>query len=169
MARSHTILSLDLASTTGWAFLKDGVIEKSGVVRLVDKDAHPGDRWRKFKNMLVGFKNVNEIIYESVPMYDSTRWARIHAGLVAHLEDFVLMYNIRCTTIQATSVKLEFAGHGHAQKADMCKTAHRLGWKGGVEDTDIDHDECDAIAAAWVILSRRGVQPKFKDLQWQEN
>ena len=162
MAKAYTILSLDLGSNVGWCFIKAGLITQSGVLDLRCKESHPGYRFLKFQNMISPFRHVSEIFYEDVPRFESAGAARVYCGLLSILQVFCLMNKIRLTNIKAGSVKKEFAGHGHAKKPDMCRTAHRLGWRHGHPETDIDHDEADAIAAAWVLMQRRGVKLEFQ-------
>lgn len=162
MTRDYTILSLDIGSDTGWAKLKNGIIQSSGVVSFVKKDSHPGDRFLRFHNWLrENGKDVQEIFYEDVPRFESAKAARSYCGYLATIQMFCLSAGKRMTNIKANSVKKEFSGHGNADKKAMCQAAHRLGWKNGLLGSDMDHDECDAIAAAWVILKRRGVEPAF--------
>lgn len=158
----YTILALDLGSDMGWAFIKNGIICQSGVVRMVKKDLHAGHRFMKFQNWLNNFIGVNEIFYEDVMRFESGASAKSYCGYLAILQLFCLVHRIRLVGIKPTSVKMEFAGKGNANKADMCNVAHRLGWKGGHLHTDLAHDECDAIACGWVLLKRRGIEPEFK-------
>lgn len=162
MTVDHTILSLDLGSTTGWCFVRNGVIVESDVVNLVRKNTHPGDRFLRFQNFLSQYKGVSEICYENVPGFKSADAARVHCGLLSIVQMFCHVRGIRMTAIKPKTIKKEFAGNGNADKAAMCRTAHRLGWKNGHPDTDIDHDECDAIALAWVKLKRAGVEPRLQ-------
>jgi Holliday junction resolvasome RuvABC endonuclease subunit len=162
VSKNHTILSLDLGSTVGWCFIKNTSILQSGVVSLFRKDTHPGDRFLRFHNWLANWKGVvNEIFYEDVPRFESGKAARVYCGLLAHVQVFCLVHGIRMTNVKPMSVKKEFAGTGHADKAAMCLTAHKLGWRHGNQGTDLDHDEADAIATAWVLLKRRGIEPSF--------
>lgn len=157
MAKPYTILSLDLATTCGWCFVSDAQYRYSGVLHLPDHKVHPGMRFLKFKNWLHDFRGVSEIFYEDVPRFESAKAARVYCGLLSEVQVFCLVHGIRLTSIKANSVKKEFTGNGSAPKELMCKVAHDLGWQHGHPDTDIDHDEADALATAWVILQRRGV------------
>jgi len=163
MAGERTIsaMSLDLGSNLGYCMIDHGIIIKSGALKLSAKDSHPGTRFQRFQNFLIAHRHVKEIMYEDVPRFESAASAKVYCGLLSILQLFCLVQGINLTGIFAKSVKKEFAGNGNADKAAMCKVAHRLGWRGGHPDTDIDHDECDAIAGAWVILKRRGVDPNF--------
>lgn len=159
---SYDILSLDLGTSFGFATISDGVLKTSGVVKLPPADPHPGHRFIKFGQWLSSQKKVKEIFYEIVPRFESAKSARVYCGLLAMVQMFCLQHGIKLTGIYPTSVKLEFTGNGHAKKPLMCEVAHKLGWKGGHPATDIDHDECDAIACAWVILNRRDVKLNFE-------
>lgn len=159
MSNDHTILSLDLGNSLGWAKVVNGVIVQSGVVSLFRKDAHPGDRFLRFSNWLRTHKDLNEIFYEDVPRFESNFAARVYCGLLSQLQVYCLVSQVRLTNIKANSVKKEFTGNGRADKAEICRTAHRLGWKHGHPDLDLDHDEADALACAWVILKRRNIEP----------
>ncbi len=163
----YTILSLDLGTHTGWMEIKDCVACRSGIVNLPGPEVHPGLRFITFSNWLYQFKSVNEIFYEDVPRFESAKAARVYCGLLAIVQMFALQHGIRLTNIKANSVKMEFAGpgNGNCKKVVMCDVAHRLGWKGGHPSTDIDHDECDAIACGWVILNRRGETLIMENLQ----
>ena len=167
MTDSYTILSLDLGTHTGWVEVKDCVALRSGTVTLPGPKVHPGYRFITFSNWLYGFKHVKEVFYEDVPRFESAAAARVYCGLLAIVQIFCLQHGIKFTAIKSNTVKMEFAGpgNGNCKKAVMCEVAHRLGWKGGHPGTDIDHDECDALACAWVILNRREERLSFEGLK----
>lgn len=159
------VLSLDLASTFGWALGNHdgnkGTITHSGEISLIHKDAHPGNRFLKFNEFLTKFRGVKEILYEDVPRFESAAAARVYCGLLAHLQVFALVQGIRLTNMKPGSIKKHFTGHGNAKKETMCEVAHKLGWGGGHAGTDMAHNECDAIALMWVVFTIRGWDPKF--------
>ena len=158
----HTILSLDLGSTMGWALVKNTIIVQSGAVSLKHKDAHPGDRFLRFKQILDKFPNVNEICYEDISFQTSRDQSRLYDGLLAFLQVHCLVHKIRLIGINNTTIKKIFTGNHHAKKDEMCAVAHRMGWKHGEPGTDLDHDECDAIACAVVRLKRQNISCSFK-------
>lgn len=162
---AYVILSLDIGTHTGWCEVQDCMAIKSGVMKLPGPEGHPGNRFMTFSNWLYQFKHVNEIFYEDVPRFESAKAARVYCGLLCIVQMFCLQHGIRMTNIKSNSVKKDFTGNGNAKKPMMCEVAHRLGWKGGHEATDIDHDEADAIACAWVILNRREMKLSLDDLQ----
>lgn len=160
----YTILNLDLATSVGWCLVKNGIIVQSGVFDLRTKGStHPGHRYLKFSSeFLSRFRGVNEIAYESIPFSSHAQAHRVHCGLASHLEVFCLMNRIRLIGINTNTVKKLFTGDGHAEKADICAAAHRMGWKHGEPGTTLDHDEADAVACAVVNLARRGIAVRFK-------
>lgn len=161
MSKPYTILSLDLGTNLGWCLVQGGQYRFSGTLNLPDSKMDPGLRFVKFQNWLQDFRGVNEIYYEDVPRFESKWSAMAYCGLLAILMVFRLTHGIRVTCIKSNSVKKEFTGNGNADKQHMCKVAHKLGWPGGHPGTDIDHDEADAVATAWVILKRKGVEMRF--------
>lgn len=156
--KKHTTLSLDLGSTIGWAICRDAKIMHSGTHSFSAKDSHPGHRFLHFQNWLHDFAGVNEIIYEDVPRFESAGAAKVYCGFLAVLQIFCLVNGVRITGIKASSVKKEFTGKGNAKKIQMCAQCHALGWQNGLEGTELDHDEADAIATLVVVMARREVQ-----------
>ncbi len=157
MTDSYTILSLDLGTNCGWCLVKDAVLKYSGVLSLPASESHPGARFMKFNNWLHDFRKVDAIFYEDVPRFESNKSARVYCGLLAVVQMFALVHGIPLTNIKSSEVKKDFTGSGNAKKDRMCQVAHQLGWKNGEPGTEQDHDEADAIATAWVVLHRRGV------------
>lgn len=159
------VLSLDLASTFGWALGKhDGeksLIMQMGEITLLQKDAHPGDRFLRFNGFLDKFRGVKEILYEDVPRFESAGAARVYCGLLAQLQVFCLVQGIRLTNMKPGTIKKHFTGHGNANKSMMCEVGHKIGWGGGHPGTDMAHNECDAMALMWVVFTIRGWEPKF--------
>lgn len=161
------VLSLDLASTFGWALGehdgKNGVVTHSGEISLIAKDAHPATRFLRFNEFLNKFRGVKEILYEDVMFHGQNGHAaaRVYCGLLAQLQIFCLVQGIRMSAMSPSSIKKHFAGSGKATKEMMCETAHKLGWGGGMAGTQLAHNECDAIALMWVVMTIRGLDPKF--------
>lgn len=158
-------LALDLGSTFGWSLGKNGEIVGSGELTLVPgaSNLHPGHRWLKFQEWLFQFKDVNEILYEDVMFFGQNghKAARVYCGLLAVVQTFCLVHGIRMRCLSPSTVKAEFAGDGRADKIRMCDVALNLGWKNGKRGTDINNNECDAIALMWVIFNRDRKQPRL--------
>lgn len=165
-----TTLSIDLGSTLGYCVGKNGVIVESGEVTLssqVAGNAHPGHRFLKFQQWLQRFVDsngrplVNEILFEDVPMFQSTAASNVYGGLRALLLIFSLAYKIRMLSLKPTQIKKDFTGYGNSKKDVVCEVAIRLGWKNGTPDTMNNNNECDAIALYWVVCTRRGIEASF--------
>lgn len=171
--RQHTILSLDLGSTLGWAMAEVGVLVASGEVDLtVDRDL----RKIRYCNFLIEMRGVDEIIYEKVMSHDMTIWVtnkktglktkkRVFSVIAAHLygwfegelERFCKGWRIPLKGLHNATVKKEFTGNGKASKKDICAECHRRGWQGGAWGKDSNNNEADAIAMLYVELAKRGV------------
>lgn len=158
-----TTLTIDLASTIGFAIGKNGVIMKSGEVTLSDKArAHPGKRLLRFQEWLYEHKDVGEIIFEEVTMFWKSGAAAVMYGrLLGQLETFSLVHNIPLRSLPVGTIKKDFTGNGNAKKEIMCDVAINLGWKNGKRGTRQNDNECDAIALYWVVCQRRGIKPSF--------
>jgi Holliday junction resolvasome RuvABC endonuclease subunit len=160
----HTVLSLDLGSSTGWCLGQNNVIEYSGVKSFYIKDSHPGLRFKKFYNWLLKFRNVDEIFVEDVVQrFLSMHSARVYCGLLAMLQVFCITHSIRLTGIKPSAVKLAFTGRGGAKKAEMCNAAIKLGWANGKLDTETNNDEADACAIYYAVMKKRGYDVTFSN------
>ncbi len=163
MIEDYTILSLDLGTNLGWCLVKNGVIVQSGVFPLKTKSEKPGSKLSRFENdFLRRFVGVSEIVYEEVAFVSYEYQHRLYSALWGIVSMFTYRHNIRLIGINASTVKKQFTGDGHAKKVAVCEQAHRMGWKHGEPGTDLDHDEADAIALGVVNLGRRGIVAQFK-------
>lgn len=157
-------LALDIATSLGWALAEDARIVKSGVVDFsLSKHESEGKRLARFYNFLQEFvsNGVHEVFYERVYGFkgrDTTLFNEFH-GILKLIVDNTP--GVRRFSVNPSSLKLQFAGSGKASKTQMCAVAHALGWQGGEEGTDRDHDECDAIAILVCILRERGYEATF--------
>lgn len=160
---NYTILGLDLGNTLGWSLCKGGVIVQSGVVNLKPKDSADGTQFIIFQDdILSKFTKVDEICYEKVTFASTLAQAGVYMGLLAHLKAHCIRHRIKYYGFPNQTLKLQFAGTGNANKHQMCARAHELGWKHGELGTDLDNDECDAIASIFVRLSMIGKDCRFK-------
>lgn len=155
-------LALDMGATFGWALCNNGVIFKSGEVTLSrHADEHPGHRWIRWQEWLYNHRHVNEILYEDVTGFRGSDAAKVNGAQLSFLHVFCLQHKIRYCSISAQQVKIDFTGRGNANKEQMCEVAHNLGWRHGKRGTDLFNNEADACALAWVIYTRRQIQPSF--------
>ena len=161
MTKPYTILSLDLATSTGWCLIQDAQYRYSGLIPLPKHSEYPGLMFVKFLNWLQDYRGVDEIFFERVPRFESRFSAEVYCGLLGVLHIFRLTHDIRLTSIKSKTAKMIFTGNGNAEKTVVCKVAHWLGWQGGHPDTDINHDEAEAIAIAYSLLHKRNVELIF--------
>lgn len=158
------VLSLDLGASLGWAMARNGVIVGSGIEHL-GRHKNPGDRYIAFHNFLSDFRGVDEVIYEHVAVHpqNSTGNTAAHAygGYLAVTQMFCAGLRIPLHKIHLMTIKAHFAGHGRAEKEDICQRCHDLGWAGGKEGTRQDHDEADACAMIFVRMQELGIEASF--------
>ncbi len=158
-------LGLDMGKCTGWAIAEGDKLIASGVRDFSIKNSeHPGTRGIRFYNFLITLGRIDEIYYEKIMFTGSRKgggnWSgdngELYKGFLMLLNMFAAGYGIdECHGVWPGTLKSEFAGHGHADKADMCATARSLGWKGAPVNTTLYHDEVDAIACLVVEMRRR--------------
>lgn len=157
-------LSIDIGSTLGYCYGKNGVVMDSGEVTLSAGAAgktHPGHRLLRFQKWLNNYTDVNEILFEDAGFVSSTPQIVLYGKLLGVLDVFSLVHNIRMSSLKPSQIKKDFTGMGNAKKDIVCDVARRLGWKNGVDGTMNNNNEADAIALYWVICTRRGVEPTF--------
>lgn len=156
-------LALDLATSLGWALAENHRIVASGVEDFkLSKHELEGQRLSKFYNFMQKFieAGVHEVFYEHVIGFKGST-TRVFDDLHAILKLVCDNAGIKRQGINPASLKKQFTGSGLASKEEMCATAHSLGWRGGLEGTDRDHDECDAIAIIFCVMKERGYEATF--------
>lgn len=175
MDPAFRVLGLDLSTYTGYALAVGGKIVKCGVRDFSShKAAFRGKKYTSLFNFLISLGKINEIYVEVAKfnggfknkegkIINTTNDGReLQHGLLAVVEMYCDMFGIIPIEVHPSTLKKEFAGHGHAEKADMCRAARAIGWKGGEDGTAILHDEADGIAlVATQMLKRHGVRVHF--------
>lgn len=137
-----TILALDCAGSTGWAFQhSDGLIE-SGVTPFLGT-LNPGDRWLRFAAWLDSWDRIELILYEEpIVHFKHRNGLGLGYGFEAILHLYCAKKGIRCVGVNITHLKKWATGKGNADKALMLKFARSMGWKATSDD------ECDAL---WLL------------------
>lgn len=171
MASAPTVLALDLGTSLGWAFARGGVIEAWGVEDLSIKGDDPhaaGDRLIKFHNWLhgdnsiPGWGGVQEVFFEIAGAnFRNMSANEVYYQLKGVLRMFCAGCRIPLIGMHNATLKKTFTGDGRAQKQDMCRYAHNLGWKGGKPGTAMDHDAADAVALIVCLLKARDIPVRF--------
>lgn len=125
------ILSLDLATTTGWATNVNG--RRSGTVEFqVKRGESPGMRflrcraWLNEMLKLVGGE-VDVITYEQAHHRGGAATA-VCAGLVTEVMAFAAEHGIELMPVHTCSLKKWATGKGNASKEDMTAAARIWGW-----------------------------------------
>jgi hypothetical protein len=164
-------LGLDLATNTGWALVEDGKVIGSGIRKLrYAKGEHSGEKYRRFFSLLTEMWPVDEIYYELIQFSGARRgggsWSgdsgETYKGLLAITLMYAAGMDVPVHGVHPATLKKDFTGYGRAEKEDMCRIAHKLGWSGGSRDTALHHDEADAIALLVTQLKQRyGVAVSF--------
>jgi len=138
------ILTLDLATTTGWAQKKKKKIE-SGIVNFSPKRGDsPGVRFLKFRAWLT--KVVKElepevIVYER-PHHRGGAATEVLVGLSTRVQEIAAEYKIECQAVHSTTLKKFLTGGGRASKEDMIREAKIRFPKQDI----VDDNQADALA-----------------------
>jgi Holliday junction resolvasome RuvABC endonuclease subunit len=135
------ILSLDLATKTGWASNVHG--RRSGVVEFALKRGEsPGMRFLRCRawlneiwSLLSG--QIDIIAYEQAHHRGGAATA-VCVGLVTEVLAFAAEHNIELMPVHTATLKKFATGSGRADKKDMVQAAKERGWE------PQDHNEADA-------------------------
>jgi hypothetical protein len=148
---SGSVLALDLATTTGWAYGKPGAVPVFGSHRFVKKGEPRAPAYRAFRLWLDLFLSAHKtdlVVFESpaLPMVMHGRTnidtIKLLIGLAEHLEEWCYdRFELREATV--SQVRAHFIGSNMKSKIAKPMTldrCHELDWN--VETTD----EADACA-----------------------
>ena len=175
MSSAPRCLSLDIATTTGWAMVQDHKFIDNGVrsFKLLPGE-HRGHQYIMFYNFLRERGRIDHVFYEEImfsgsykdengKIVNTTNDGReTYLGFKAIMNMFCAGYDIIPLPIWPGTLKKQFAGHGRAEKHDMCRAARELGWKGAIGNTAAFHDEADAIGIMAIKYREMfGVTPRF--------
>jgi len=132
-----TILSLDIASTTGWALSET----LYGTWDLkTRKDESIGMKLIRFESKLTeihSLKNLDLILYER-PAGRHANSIIHQSKLIAILEKFCEENKIDYAAFSATEIKKHATGKGNASKPDMIKAAKKAFGYDGEDDNEAD-------------------------------
>lgn len=136
MANS-SILALDMASHTGWAFrCADGSIQSGTALFL--GTLNRGGRWLRFEDWLKTLP-AKLIVYEEPFVHFKHRQGLgLGYGFEAILRLHCARNEIRCVGVSNSALKKWATGDGAASKDKMLRFAQSMGW------SISDYDECDA-------------------------
>ena len=147
------ILSLDLATKTGWASNIHG--RRSGVIEFALKRGEsPGMRflrcraWLGEMFQLLGGQ-IDVIAYEKAHHRGGAATA-VCVGLVTEVLAFAAEHNIELMPVHTATLKKFATGSGRANKKNVVKTTQNRGWN------PQDHNEADAQILLEYAISEIG-------------
>ena len=148
------LLSIDPATTTGWAVLDDGQRISSGVLNFSSKKtAAPGERFATAYNefcLLVAEQKPDTIVYEAVKRWQSSQAALVYGGITAMLQTCSYRNNVPIYGVAPKSAKKVCTGNGNASKAQM------ITWANEHFNIQVqDDNEADALAIGYTYLHER--------------
>jgi crossover junction endodeoxyribonuclease RuvC len=150
------VLTLDLATRTGWAERFHGRV-RSGYRDFPEiKGGVPGDRFVRFRNWLreqIDTEIPPELVVIEKPLIGTMKnadVARIAYGFAAMVEEMCARYGIRFHAIHNGTIKKHATGNGSADKRAMTAAANRRFAEHLVAPVT-DDNEGDALCLlAWV-------------------
>lgn len=136
------ILSLDLATQTGWALYDNGNIDLGTAVFELKRGESSGMRFLRCRSWLREMKKllgqIDLIVYEQ-PHQRGGYPTQVAMGLVAEVLSFAARANVTTTSVHGTALKKWATGKGNAKKKEMIIEAKS---RGHIVAND---DEADAV------------------------
>jgi Holliday junction resolvasome RuvABC endonuclease subunit len=152
------ILSLDLATQTGWAYSSAGLVTSGSEGFQLKKKDGPGVRFLKFRSWLrdqIEIVKPELIVFEEVMRWSSGAAAKCYCGLLAILQTECEAKGISYEGVHVGTIKKAATKNGAASKEQMIKAAKDRGYK------PQDDNEADAIHLLHIYLDRYHIpQPK---------
>lgn len=185
--RSRYVLGLDIATSTGWAVMEDGVIIHSGTLDMSLKPHNRrGDRLVKFFNFLSSKEHgpfeevslgelIGAVVYEDVTpssggggFHKSQSANKLYFNMQGIVEMFATQLRIAEEKIHPSTLKKAFTGNGRATKEDIGRAAEEIGWTGAKWQNHpqkglilLNDDEADAIALCAIYGAKNGFKVVF--------
>ena len=141
------ILALDFATKTGWAFIRDGVVEASGVQDFKTKRGEsPGMLFLRYKAWLTEMYALSAftVVGYELPHHRGGDATRVLEGLATHTESFCAEHNIEYGNVHSGTLKKYATGGGKGTKKEVMLAAAEAKWP-HVKWIDDNH-----VDAAWV-------------------
>ncbi len=137
------ILAIDCGLRTGWALIRDGVVE-SGVQEFgLKRGESPGMRFLRFNAWLREIFDLGEpdlVVFEQ-PHHRGGPATHLHLGFISRIEEMCAKNGVEYTMVHTATVKKWATGSGRASKEAVVKKAGEL-----LGREPIDDNEADAVA-----------------------
>ena len=142
------VLSLDLATNTGWA-IYDGQITIGTANFSLKRGESPGMRFLRCRSWLRDtlklLQKIDLIVYE-MPHQRGGAPTQVAMGLLAEVFAFAARANIETTVVHSMTLKKWATGTGKSNKKAMVKEAQRRGYNVA------NNDEADAVLMLEYVL-----------------
>jgi len=140
------ILALDMATKTGWAYMKNGDIIESGVQDFTKGRGETNGlmfwRFRKWLAELGSSMNPDLIAYERAHFRGGPA-TEIGVGMQTRAQEAAAKLEIPCAPIHTGTLKKFATGKGNAGKEEMSAEAEKC-----IGRTPLDDNEADAVMIA---------------------
>lgn len=136
------VLSLDLATQTGWAYIANGLISSGSQSFKISKKDYPGQRFLRFRSWLrtiIEEVKPELIVYEDVMKWSSGAASKCYCGLLAILQTECEAKEIPYEGVHVATIKKFATGSGVASKEQMISKAKERGF------TPTDDNEADSL------------------------
>ncbi len=153
--RHHTVLALDLGTTTGWALRsQDGGITSGTTSFKPSRFEGGGMRYLRFRGWLTEMaglaSSISRIAFEEVRAHAGTDAAHLYGGFLAHLSAWCEERGVAYEGVPVGTIKRFATGKGNADKAAMIAAVRARGF------APADDNEADAIALLLWATSTNG-------------
>lgn len=143
--RHHSVLALDLGTTTGWALRgPDGGITSATITFRPSRFEGGGMRYLRFRSWLGELAalagGLTRIAFEEVRSHAGTDAAHLYGGFLAHLSAWCEERGVAYEGVPVGTIKRFATGRGNADKAAMIAAMRARGF------APADDNEADAIA-----------------------
>jgi len=157
LAPNHTVLALDLGTTTGWALRAFDDLITSGTASFKPSRYDGGGmRYLRFTNWLTEIDRlsgpIEAIYFEEVRRHVATDAAHVFGGLLAVLTSWAELRGVPYQGVPVGTLKKFLTGQGNANKQAMVDAVRMRGF------SPADDNEADAIAILlWAIETQGGL------------
>ncbi|WP_174515631.1 crossover junction endodeoxyribonuclease RuvC [Wolbachia endosymbiont of Cardiocondyla obscurior] len=147
--KNFQLLTLDLGKQTGWAILKDGVIQSGSESFHGSRFSGGGMHFLNFRRWLnemrERFSDIEAVYFEEVRRHLGTDAAHCYGGFLAHLTAWCEENNIPYQGVPVKTIKRFITGKGNANKSEVIEAVRGKGF------FPQDDNEADALALMFYV------------------